>query len=260
MDINDLIAMVTEGLPAEEAAKVKAAIERDSVKSKVVTLKAQGEYAALVQKEQELQAALDGGPNKPGAKAYQEWYEKNFAQVQALQVERDAYVKKHGPLEGGTPPNPNPATPPTTYTEADIQRMVDARIQGTYAPKWSELLTGTGSIVQRHMFAGRKAPIDFKAISDLAPKYGGNLEQAYDEWDKPERDKVQAADTEKEIERRVKDEVAKRSVQQQFPGGADYTPAPLSSRTKADIDKFDPAAMKRDLAETFMRGEAPKAS
>ncbi len=251
MTVEELTAMLTEGLDEAQAAPVRAAIQRDAVKNKVVTIKAQSEYQDLVTREANLKAELDGGPDKPGAKAYAAWYSENFPKVQQLQTERAAYEAKFGKLEGGAPP---PGTPPAggkTYTDEDIQRIVDARIGGTYAPQWSTLLTGTGTIVQKHMFAGRKKPIDFAKLAELAPKYGGNLEQAYDEWDKPDREAAEKLATEAEIDKRVKEELQKRGTQTSFPGSVESGPSSLSVRTKADVDKFDPAAMRNDLLTTW---------
>lgn len=256
MQIDTLIAMLTEGLPADQAAIVKAAIERDATKAKVTTIKAQDEYTTLEQRSTQLQAELDGGPDKPGAKAYQQWYNENYAKVQQLQADYAKYEAKFGKLDASEA-TPNPANPAATYTKEDVQRMVDERIQTQYSPKWSELLTGTGSIVQKHMMAGRKVPIDFQKLSELAPKYGGNLEQAYEEWDKPEREKVETASKEAEITRRVNEELQKRGTSASFPAAADFGPSSLSLRSKADTEKFDPVAMKNDLAKTFMAGAIP---
>lgn len=256
MHIDTLIAMLTEGLPADQAAIVKAAIERDATKTKVTTLKAHDEYQTLEQRSTQLQAELDGGPDKPGAKAYQQWYTENFAKVQQLQADYAKYEAKFGKLDATGVSPANPQNPTATYTKEDVQRMVDERIQTQYSPKWSELLTGTGSIVQRHMMAGRKTPIDFAKLSELAPKFNGNLEQAYDEWDKPEREKVETASKEAEIDRRVKEELQKRGTPASFP--TDFgAPGSLSARSKTDIDKFDSVAMRNDLAKTFMSGTLP---
>ena len=257
MELNDLIAMVTEGLTPEQAASVRSAIERDNVKSKVSTLKAKSEYEALVQREQELNAALEGGPDKPGAKAYQRWYDENFAKVQQLQQERTAYEAKFGKLDA----TPIPQTQPTLpgMSKEDIQREIDARIQSQYAPRWSDLMVGFGKVVQKHMYAKRTNPIDMDALSKLAQetRFNGSLEAAYDEWDKPEREKNDKEAREAEIKRRVDEELQRRGASQQFPAGADFTPSALSTRTKAEVDKFDPAALRQDLARTFITGVYP---
>jgi len=248
MDINEIIAAVTEGLPADQAASVRAAIERDAVKTKVAGWKQQSDYEALQRQQVALQAELDGAPDKPGTRAYAKWYHENLPAIQALQESVKAYETKYGKLDGST----TPTTAPTAagLTADEVQRLVDRGIQERYAPRWSELLEGTGNLVQKHMFAGRKTPIDFKTVSKLAQeKYQGNLEMAYDEWDKPEREKTEVAARESEIKRRVDEELQKRGASANFPAGADLTPGTLSSRTKAETEKFDKTALVRDLAQ-----------
>ena len=255
MDLQTFISTLTEGLEPEQAKIVKAAIERDAVKGKIEpTLKQAREYDTLATREADLKAQLDGGPNKPGAKAYQEWYEKNFAAGQKLQADQARYVEKYGTLEApkGDAPAPVPATG-KTYSDEDIARMVDKRIQEGYAPRWSDLLTNTGTIVQKHMFAGRKAPIDFKKVSELAQQYGGDLERAYDEWDKPEREKEAKVAQDKEIDRRVTEELQKRGASQHFPGGADATPGNLAPGR--DRSKFNKAALEQELVKTYVTGQ-----
>lgn len=250
MDVNALIEMLTEGLDSEQAAIVRKAVERDSVKTKASGLKQQSEYDAIAAKQAQLEAELNGANGQPGSKKYQEWYEKNFPEIQKLQERAAAYEAKYGTLEAPKEPVVNQQQ--TGLSEADIQRLVDQRIQTGYAPQWSELLTGTGQIVQKHMFAGRKQPIDFKQLAKIAAeKTNGNLEAAYDEWDRPEREKAEAADRENEIKRRVNEEIQKRGASQYFPAGADASPGALSVH-KGSTDKFDKAAMMRDLASTYM--------
>jgi hypothetical protein len=168
--------------------------------------------------------------------------------IQALQESVKAYEAKYGKLDDST--TPTTAQTAAGLTADEVQRLVDRGIQERYAPRWSELLEGTGNLVQKHMFAGRKTPIDFKTVSKLAQeKYQGNLEMAYDEWDKPEREKTEVAARESEIKRRVDEELQKRGASANFPAGADLTPGTLSSRTKAETEKFDKTALVRDLAQ-----------
>jgi hypothetical protein len=259
MEVNDLITMLTDGLDPAEAAVVRKAIERDSAKTRVATLKGQSEYAALEQRSTQLQQELEdqGRPGdagyRPGAKSYQQWYTENLPRIQKLQTDIAEYQKRHGALDN---PNPNPNTNPNTgrqYTEAEIQAMVDSRIQQQYSPRWSDILLSTGNLVQKHMLAGRKNPIDFGSLSKTAAeKYNGNLDLAYEEWDKPEREKVAKAAEESRVEQRVKEELAKRGASANFPAAADFTPGALSQHTKAEQEGFDPAALKRDLAKTWM--------
>lgn len=262
MDIQELISMLTDGLDADQAKIVKAAIERDSVKTKTASLRQQKEFDAIEAKRAELEAELVGdGQNKVGAREYAKWVEANRAEIARLAKAETDYKAKYGALDGANPnpanPNPNPEKPiiPAGLSREDIDKAIDARIRDGYAPRWSSLLTGTGSIVQKHMYAGRKTPIDFKKIEEIAGKYNGDLEQAYDEYDKPEREKELAAKTEGEIKRRVSEELQKRGAQANFPAGADVTPGVLSERV--NDGKFDKAAMRRDLLNTYVTGKYP---
>lgn len=259
MDIQELITWATEGLTEEQAKPVREALSRESVKSKAGGLRAQKELDDLQARETALRGELEGdGPQKPGAKAYKEWYDKNYAAVVKLQADQAKYVEKYGSLESPKTSETQPLG--SAMTKEEIERLVDQRanahIQGTYAPQWSSLLTSTGSIVQKHMFAGRKAPIDFTKLSEIASKYNGNLDQAYDEYDKPEREKEAKAAGEKEIERRVSEELQKRGASQHFPG--DTTPGVMSAGR--DTKSFDKAALTRSLVQTAQTGDYPKGS
>lgn len=259
MTTEDLITMLTEGLDAAEAATVRKSIERDAVKAKVINIKAQNEYQALVDREIALKAELEGGPDKPGAKAYSAWYAENFPKVQQLQAERAAYEAKFGKLDATHQTQQTQQTQQTgkTYTDEDIQRIVDSRFQTQLAPNIAGVLKGTGKLVQRHMFAGRKTEIDFDALDDLMGKKNLTLEQAYAEWDKPEREKTELAARESEIDRRVKEELQKRGTAANFPAAVESGPSALSPRPQAEVDKFDRTALQNDLVKTFMTGEYP---
>lgn len=258
MTKKELLDYLTDGLDDDQAKAVRDAFKNDKVAERAGTLKAAKEYDDLAARETALKAELEGGPEKPGAKAYREWYEKNYGLVKALQEERAALVDKYGTLDapkGATPVDP--AKPgdklPAGLSKEDIARLVDERIQGGYADRWSNLLTGMGGVVQKHMFAGRKTPIDMKKLSELAQANGGDLDRAYDEYDKPEREAAQKVETEKLITQRVNDELMKRGAHSSYPAGADMTPGILSR--DRDTSKFDKAAMERDLVNTFISGE-----
>lgn len=269
MDIQDLIAMATEGLSEADAAPIKAALLRDVVKSKAAGLKAQKEFDTIQQRADSLQAELEGGPQKPGAKAYQEWYTKNQKAIEAQSAAITAYDKKYGEgtffkaaekgFSSESSPNPNPSNPSGgTISESDVERLVEKSIQGKYSPRWSDLLTTTGTLVQKHMFAGRKTPIDFSKLGELASsKYGGNLEMAYDEWDKPERERVSKEDEEKRINKRVEEELQRRGANQ-ISAGADMSAGTLATRPKAELEKFDRTTLTRELAADWNRPTADK--
>ena len=164
MDIQEIIAAVTDGLPADQAAAVKAAIERDAVKTKVAGWKQQQEFDSINTKATQLQAELDGAAGKPGSRAYQKWYNDNYPAIQKLQERMAAYEAKYGTLEAPVTPAPVQAG----MTAEDIAKEVDKRIQGTYGPVWEKLLKNTGNLVQKHMLAGRKNPIPFDDIAKTA--------------------------------------------------------------------------------------------
>lgn len=258
MTNTELINYLTEGLDEEQARSVRDALKNAKVAERAGSLKAAKEYDTLAEKEAALRAELEGGgPDKPGAKAYKDWYDKNYAAVQALVGERQALVERYGTLDApkGAAPvdDKGKPVPAAGLSEADIQRMVDARIQGGYADRWSNLLTGMGGVIQKHVFAGRKSPIDMKKLSEIAQANGGDLDRAYDEYDRPEREIQSKADEEKRINQRVNEELQKRGAHANYPAGADMTPGILSR--DRDNSKFDKAAMERDLVNTFISGE-----
>ncbi len=277
----DLIAMLTQGLDPEIAAKVTAQIQSDAVKTKLAGYKAQSEFDAIVAERQRLQAELDGdaATGKLSARATRDWYEKHSAQVIANDTAIKEFEKKHGTgtfakLAAGEFQVPAASAETGTLTAEQVKAMVDAQIaagvkpavakedvarivnetiQAAYAPKWSELLEGTGNIVQKHMFAGRKNPIDFKEVSKIASEKNKTLDEAYDIWDAPERQKVETAARQAEIDAAVKaerqkwdDERVKENAGRMFPAGADATPGNLTRR--ADSEKYDPNALARELA------------
>jgi hypothetical protein len=257
MDVKALIAMLTDGLDPAEAAVVRKAIERDAVKAKASTWKQQEEYQALVDAEAKLKVELEGdkAAGKLGAKEYQKWYTDNAAAIEALKTKAAAYETKYGSLESPTP-TPTPTPTGRTFTEDDIQKVVDARIQGVYAQNWSKLLKGTGGIIERHMYAKREKPINWDTLETLAAKYNGNLDQAYEEYDKPERDKAEAKAREDEVERRVTERIQKMGGNAHFPAAADAGPSALSARTKTEREGFDKTAFQRELGNVFLTGSS----
>ncbi len=252
MDINVLKAMLTEGLDADTKAKVEAAIDRDAVKSRVATIKAENEYSELATRAQTLQAEMEGdaATGKLGAKAYREWYDKNFSAIQKMQGDVAAYEAKFGKLDAAPPTN-NPVTPPTNgrfYSPEELDTMFDTRFQKNFAPRIADVVKTTGKLVQRHLLRGRKTEIDMEKIEDLMTKKGITIEAAYDEWDAPERQKEDKAAEDARVNKRVEEEMQKRQAGANFPAGADMTPGSLAAKSKADVDKFDRTALVHDLA------------
>jgi len=263
MTRDEFIAYMTNGLEAESASAVResiqAAFKNSVVASRAESLKAAKEYDDLAAREAALKTELEGTAEVPGTKAYAQWYAENFPKVRKLMADKAALEAKYGTLEAPkdptvNPPKPNDSNaPPVGATKAEVQAWVDERIQGGYADRWSNLLTGMGSIVQKHMFAGRKTPIDMKKLAELAQAQGGDLDRAYDEYDRPEREAQAKIDEEKRINQRVNEELQKRGAHSNFPAGADATPGTLSR--DRDASKFDKGAMERDLVNTFLSGK-----
>lgn len=239
------------GLDEATAKAVMAAAENEKVGKRASNFVQQQDYADLERRAAALELSYNGTKDKPGALSYQQWYEKNFAAVQKLQADAALYKERFGELDAA-PPDPKKVAA-TTFTQEDIDRRIHETIQTAYAPQWSKLLTGTGAIVQKHMRAGRKTDIDFDKLSEIAQKKGGDLAAAYDEYDTPERELAAKAATEAEIDRRVKEQVAKQQTQNFFPAGADATPSggisPLS-RAKTDL-KYD----RNKVIESAVTGE-----
>jgi len=262
MTRDEFIAYMTNGLDADSAQTVResiqAAFKNSVVASRAEQLKGASEWDALAKREADLKAELEGGPEKPGAKAYQEWYAKNYPAVQKLMQDKAALEAKYGTLDapkGDVKVDDKKVDDKSLagLSAADVAKLVDERIQGGYADRWSNLLTGMGGVVQRHVFAGRKTPIDMKKLAELAAANGGDLDRAYDEYDKPEREAAAKIDEEKRINQRVNEELQKRGAHANFPAGADATPGTLSR--DRDASKFDRGAMERDLVNTFISGE-----
>lgn len=259
MDIKELIPFLTEGLDKEQADAVRAALDNPKVQSRASELRQAKDLKAIEDAKAALQLELEGdGPQKLGAKAYKEWYEKNFAEVQKLQAREAAYVAKYGSLDNPTTTTPtDPAKPGATNVQldpAEIAKLVDKRIQEGYAGRWSDLTTQMAEVVQEHMLAGRKSKIDMKKLSELAATKGGNLMDAYAEYDKPEREKSAKEAEDKRIEQRVTEELQKRGASTYFPSVNE--PGAMSVHRNSD-KSFDKAALERDMMTAFQTGVDP---
>jgi len=261
MNAKELFEFLTNdaGLDQATVQTIMAAAANEKVGAKAGTLKQQSEYDAIQQKMAALQADYEGSTDKPGAKAYREWYQSNFPKIQSLQQQVSRYQERYGALDdAGAPGTGAPVAPAAAsggtvnLSKEQIAQIVNETIQTQYGPRWSNLLTDTGTIVQRHMRAGRKTEIDFKKLGELAEAKGGNLMAAYEEWDRPEAEATQKAQTEAEINRRVKEEVARRQTQAAFPAGADATPSGSAGITRAAGEKkYD----RSKVVETAVTGK-----
>lgn len=256
MTAKETVAYLVEVAGLDEAT-AKALVENEKVQKRAADLVQKKEYEDLERKAAALELSYNGTKDKPGALSYQQWYEKNFQAIQDLQTQVTKYRERYGDLEAAPPADDKKKPAAQSFTAEDVQKIVNETIQSNYAPRWSDLLTGTGEIVQKHMFAGRKTPIDFKKLSEIAQTKGGDLNAAYDEYDRPEREAAAKAATEAEIKRRVDEEVQKRQTANFFPAGADATPSntisPLS-RVKSE-QKYD----RNKVIETAVTGKYEEA-
>jgi hypothetical protein len=268
MDIKQLESWFTSdpNLTADQKAVISAAFNQEGIKTKVATLREQSEFATIESQRQQLQAELEGTGGKPGSRAYQQWYAENAGVVHANAQAIKAYDKKHGAdafakmaaaLEAGT--DTTIPTTPTAMSKDDILRIV-REDQSPFVDRVATVVKSAAKLVQRHLYAGRKTEIDFEKLDQMmleAQKAGRSMsvEDAYNEWDKPEREKATKAAEDARVEQRVTDELKKRGASANFPSGADMTPSALSLRPKAETDKFDRAAMTRSLQEAWNNPE-----
>lgn len=248
MTAQELFSYLTQdaGLDDATAQAIMKAASNEKVASKASTLKQQREYDEIANRAADLEAKYKGTTDKPGAVAYQEWYNKNFAAIQDLQAKAAKYEERYGPLEN---PKETPAVSnQPVFDESKIAALVDARIQGTYGTQWSNLLKGSGKMIEKHVRSGRKNEIDWDKIGEIAAKKGGDMIAAYDEWDAPEREKATKAAQDAEIERRVAERIAeeqKKRTADFFPAGADASSSSggLGLRKREDKAAYNRSAV-----------------
>lgn len=240
----ELLEYVMQETGLDEAT-VKAVLANEKVASRAsASLVQKKEYDDLQAQAATIELALNGNGKTMGAKAYQEWYQRNYPEIQKLQQTAAAYKERYGDLEAPTnPPKPNTPAAGATYTNEDIARMVTEQVE-KLSPQWSNLVTGAIELSELHRVNGRKTRLDKAAmqkIADIAQTKGGDLVAAYNEWDAPEAAAAQKAATDAEVERRVKEGMQKAQTQNLFPAGADGTPStgtPGITRPNAD-KKYD---------------------
>jgi len=231
MNAQELFTYLTDGAGLDDATAkaIMAAAANEKVAAKAGTLKQQKDLDDLNARLAQVQEAYEGKGGAWGAKQYQQWVAENHAAIIKLQNDVARYQERYGALDGAAPGTPAPKPGVGPMSNEDVQKLIHETIQNTYANRWSDLLTTSGTLIERHMRAGRKTPIDWKKVGELATAKGGDLNLAYDEWDKPEADAARQAETQKEVDRRVKEELAKRATQGAFPAGADGTPSSTST-------------------------------
>jgi hypothetical protein len=264
VDIQEIIATLTEGLEPAEAAVVRKAIERDAVKSKANGWKAQAEFetvAAKAAKVEQLEADLDGMDKDNNPVGFRVWYKKYADAIKANDVAIRSYEAKFGAgslkkaIEAQSAGDPNPTSGAKAMTEEDFQRAIDKRFQEQFAPKIAGTLKNMGKVMQQHLLSGRKTAVDMEALDKLMGEKGLTLDAAYAEWDKPERDKESEAAIEKRINDAVKERLAKAGSTSFFSGGGEPEPPGVLSRNPGTDKTFDRAAMRADLLRAATTGE-----
>lgn len=240
MTAQELFTYLTADAGLDEATTkviMDQVAKNEKVNGKATSLKQASEYTALETRAAALQKAATD------AAVYQDWYAKNYAAIEKLQKDALRYQERYGALDAdGDGGDKNKKKVDAQLDEAAVVTMVNKVIQENYGPRWSDLVTNSGTILEKHIRAGRKAPIDWKKVGELAQAKGGDLTAAYDEWDAPEREAATKLSTEAEIDRRVKEEVAKRQTAQFFPAGAEgATSSGTAGITKASSEgkKYD---------------------
>lgn len=214
-----------------DPAVIESLAKNDKITARLGGLTQKSEYDQLLSRSQALEAA------QSKSKTYQDWYEKNLPAIQKLQSDVALYQERYGTLDEPVKPQASAG-----ISKDDVLKIVQETIGGSYAPQWSNLLEGVGTVVQRHVLAGRKTPIDFKKLTELAGKKGGDLMLAYDEYDAPERQAADESAREAEIKRRVDEQLkTEKAKLRSFPGdhsanhfNEDDTRSPLTRRNDGD--------------------------
>ena len=248
-------------------ATIKSLLANESAASKQAKLVQQAEYDKLMSQAADLEMAMNGTKDKPGARAYQDWYQKNYPEIQKLDARVKAFEAKYGSLED---PKNMDTTPPAggkTFSEAEVAALVDKRILEGYSQRWSNLMEGGLTIADMHR--NHKVPLDTKRVTELANiKHNGDLVAAYKEWIEPEVQKQKEADAEREVEKRVQarlDTERKKNAGSFFPAAADASSGESKGLTKrqetstATKDAPKPVYDRNKVIESAITGEyAPK--
>ena len=261
MTAKELFKYLTEdaGLDDATAQVIAKAADNEKVQAKAKLLKDQKEYESLVKE-------LDGDGPRIGTRAYAAWYAENYPKIQEaftkkaeVETTLARYQERFGALDATTPPAPTPAPAGKQVDEETIAKLVDQRIQTQYGGQWSNLLKGSGKLIEKHLRAKRDKEIDWDAISEIAAKKGNDLNAAYDEWDAPEREKSRVAAEDARVEARVKQEVEKRLIaetRKTFPTGTESTSTSPLFRPPSTSSDGKPAVYDRSkVIEAAMTGE-----
>lgn len=243
MTAQELFTYLTEGAGLDEATTkviMDQVAKNEKVNGKATSLKQASEYEALETRAAALQKAATD------AAVYQDWYAKNFSAIEKLQKDALRYRERYGALDAeGAPHAGRPAAGAAPQVDAAfVEKTLDELVEKKYGTRWSDLVTNSGAIMEKHIRSGRKANIDWKKLGEIAATKNGDLAAAYDEWDKPEAEAAAKASTEAEIDRRVKEKLAASQTANFFPAGAEgSTSSPTGITRQSAEKKYDRSAV-----------------
>jgi hypothetical protein len=252
-EIKDLL--LDAGLTAEQA---DAAIKNEKVNARAAALAQKKDYDAAMAKAAALEQSLTG------PEGYETWYKKNYPAVQQLQTLVTKYTERYGSLDAPTnQPAAGGSGGGQSFDAAAVQRMVaeeaNKLIQTQYAPRWTTLLKSSAAITERHMRNKRDTAIDWEKIDELAGKHGGDVQKAYEEYDRPAAEAAAAAkaaadktELDKTVEKRARELAAQYASKGNFQGD------PLSNGSAGlthRAETKDPAAARSNrLADAIAAG------
>lgn len=222
------------GLDEATAKAVMDAAKNEKVQARASALRQQSEYDAILAKANKMEESA----NK--AKVYQDWVEKNGAAVEALKIEAAQYRERYGSLNEPTVPT---KTEVKSFDRTDVQKIVGDEVtmivDKSLGPRVVNMTTGMMTVMERHIKHGRKHDIDWNKLQEISndPKINGDVVKAYEEWDKPAAEIDAKESTEKEIRRRVDEELAKRGTREFFPANDGSSAASGSGISRSSTNK-----------------------
>jgi hypothetical protein len=257
MTYEQLVAFMTEGLDEAQAAPIREALKNEKIQSRAGSLRQQSELDVIEARARELDESLNKVDAQGNPVGYKAWYDKHWPAIKAQGERVAAYEQKYGTLEA--PKNQDPPTPAAAAAAGaaaglgkdEVLGVVNEHFSKNFAPNMAGVVKSIAKITSRHILAGRKTEVDFDAIEKIMTERGLKAEDAYAEWDKPEREKEAKIAEDKRVEQRVTEELQKRGGTVHMPDQSSG-PGALSARSS---EKFDRSAMERDLVDTFVRGE-----
>lgn len=250
MTYDQLVTFMTEGLDEAQAAPIREALKHEKVQSRAVSLRQQSDLDVIDARARELEESLNKVDAQGNPVGYKAWYDRHWPAIKAQGERVAAYETKFGPLEALKTQDPAPPSP--GLGRDDVMGVVNDHFSKNFAPNIASVVKALAKITSRHILSGRKTEVDFDAVEDIMSKRGLKAEEAYAEWDRPEREKDAKIAADKEVDRRVTEELQKRGGALHMP---DQSTGPGALSARGDASKFDRAAMEHDLVETFVRGE-----